>query len=61
MKISLWRRKALRVVDGAFSHRVHYVMNFMEILILEGDPNCITGSRVREIFLNGRILPGEVS
>ena len=28
-----------------------------EILNLKEHPNCITGSRVREIFLNGWILP----
>ena len=30
---------------------------FLEILNLEGHLNCITGSRVTAIFLNGWILP----
>ena len=38
--------------DGAFSHKIDY-----EILNLEGHPNCITGSRVTAILLNGWILP----
>ena len=38
--------------DGAFSHKIDY-----EILNLEGHPNCITGSRVMEIFLKLWILP----
>ena len=44
------------VEDGAFSHRI-YVIIFREILNLEGQTNCITGSKVTEILLNGWILP----
>ena len=57
MKISLRRRHALIVEDGAFSHRVYYVTIFWEILNLEGHPNRITGSKVTAISLRGWILP----
>ena len=57
MKISSWRRHALTVADGAFSHKVDYVMTFKEILNPEGHPNRITGSKVTAILLNGLILP----
>ena len=36
-------------------HPVCY--NFKENLNLDGDPNCITGSRKTGILLNGWILP----
>ena len=49
MKLSLRRRHALIVVDGAFSH--DYVTIDKEIL------NCITGSKVTALLLNGWILP----
>ena len=52
MKISLWRRHALTVVDGAFSHKIDYVAIFMGIL----NRHCITGSKVTAILLNGLIL-----
>ena len=55
MKISLQRRHALLVEDGAFSHKIGYVTIFKEIL--EGQPNCITGSNVTVILLNWWILP----
>ena len=45
------------VEDGAFSHKRYYVTIFKEILNLEGNPNCITGSKVTAILLNGWILP----
>ena len=65
MKLFLRRRHALMVEDGAFSHKIDYVTFFQEILNLEGHPNCITGSRVTVILLNGWIFPvgqsGEVS
>ena len=48
MKISLWRRLALMVEDGAFS---------FQILNLEWHPNRITGSKFTAICLNGWILP----
>ena len=57
VKISLRRRHALMIGDGAFSHKIDYVTIFKEILNPEGHPNCITGSRVTAIFLNGWILP----
>ena len=53
MKISLWRRHALTVADGAFSHKIGYVPIFQENLNLEGHLNCITGSKVTAILLNG--------
>ena len=56
MKISLWRRHALTVADDAFSHKIDYVTFFWEILNPEGHPNCITGSKVTAILLNGWIL-----
>ena len=45
------------VGDVAFSHKIDYVKIFKEILNLEGHPNCITGSKVTVILLNGWILP----
>ena len=45
------------VEDGALSHKIEYVTICLEILNLEGHPNCITGSRVTAIFLNEWILP----
>ena len=45
------------VEDGAFSHKIDYVTIFKEILNLEGHPNCIAGSKVTGILLNGWILP----
>ena len=50
MKISLRRRHALTVADGAFSH-------FKEILNPKGHPNRITGSKVTAILLNGGFCP----
>ena len=41
------------VRNGAFSHRIDYIAIFKEILNLEGHQNCITGSRVTAILLNG--------
>ena len=55
VKISLRRRHALMVGDGAFSHKMDYV--FKEILNLEGHPNRIAGSKVTAIWLNWWILP----
>ena len=47
---------------GAFSHKIDYVKICKEILNLEGHLNCITGSKVTAILLNGWILPiGEAS
>ena len=53
MKISLRRRHALTVIDSAFSHNAI----FKEILNPEGHPNCITGSKVTAILLNGGFCP----
>ena len=57
MKISLWQRHALTIADGAFSHKIDYVTIFKEILDPEGHANCISGSKVTAILLNGWILP----
>ena len=48
---------ALRVGDGAFSNKIDYITIFKEILLLEGHPNHIVGSKVTTILLNGWILP----
>ena len=45
------------VEDGAFSHKIDYITIFQKNLNLEGHPNCITGSKVTAILLNGWILP----
>ena len=57
MKIYLRRRHALTMADGAFSHKIDYVLILMEIPNPEGHPNRITGSKVNAILLNGWILP----
>ena len=57
VKISLRRRHALVVKDGAFSHKIDYFSNFLEVLNLEGHQNRITGSKVMAISLNGWIFP----
>ena len=43
--------------DGAFSHKIDCVTINMKILNLEGHLNCMTGSRVMPILMNGWILP----
>ena len=57
MKISLRRRHALTIADGAFSHKIDHVTIFQEILNPKGHPNRITGSKVTAILLKGWILP----
>ena len=57
MKISLRRRHAPMIKNGAFSHKRDYITIFWEILNLEGHQNRISGSRVRAILLNGLIFP----
>ena len=57
MEISLRRHHAVRIGDGAFSHKIDWVKKFEDILNLEGHLNRITGSKVRGILLNGWILP----
>ena len=56
MKIYLRHRHGLKIEDGAFSHKIDYVTTVLEIPNLEGHPNCITGSKVMVILLNGWIL-----
>ena len=41
------------VEDGAFSHKIDYIIIFQEILNFEGHTNRITGSKVMAILLNG--------
>ena len=55
--MSLRHRHAQMVDNGAYSHRIDYVIFFLKILNLEGHPNRIIGSKVMAIFLNGWILP----
>ena len=45
------------VEDGAFSQKIDYVTILKEILNFGGHPNCIAGSKVTAILLNGWILP----
>ena len=50
------------VEHGALSHKIDYVTIVKDILNPEGHPNCISGSKVTAILLNGWILPvGEAS
>ena len=47
---------------GAFIKKLDYVTIFKEILNFKGDLNCITGSKVTAILLDGWILViGEAS
>ena len=57
MKISVQRRHAVMVEDGAFSHKIDYVTFLKEILNPEGHPNRMTISKVTAILLRGWILP----
>ena len=57
MKISLRRRHALMVEDGASTHKIDYFRKFEEIPIFEGHSNYITGLRVTAFLLKGEILP----
>ena len=45
------------VENCAFSHKIDNITSFFEILNPEGHQNCITGSRVTAILLNGWIFP----
>ena len=57
MKISLRRRQALMVADGAFSHKIDFITIFKEILNPEGHSHRITGSKVTAILLNAGFCP----
>ncbi len=50
VKISLWRRHALSVADGDFSHKIDYVTICLENLNPNGHPNRNTGSKVTTQF-----------
>ena len=45
------------IEDGAFTHKINYIAHFLRILNLKGHHNCIIGSRVTKVLLNGWILP----
>ena len=45
------------VGNGALSHKIDYIIIFLEILNLEGYQNHTTGSRVMAILLNALIFP----
>ena len=57
MKISLQRRHALTVTDGALSQKIDYVTIFKEIINPDGHPNRIINSKVTAILLNGGFCP----
>ena len=57
VKVSLRRRHAPMVGNGALSHKIDYITIYEEILNLEGHQNCTTGSRVTAILLNAWIFP----
>ena len=61
MKVSLQRRHAPMVGNGAMSHKIDFITIF-EIQNLEGHQNCTTGSRVTANLLNAWIFQsGEAS
>ena len=45
------------VEDGAFSHKIDNLPIFLEILNLEGHPNCFIGSKVTVSWRTGWISP----
>ena len=45
------------IAYNSFNHKIGYVKLFFEIVNPEEHPNCITGSKVMAILLNGWILP----
>ena len=47
--------RPLMVEDGAFSHKIDYVTFCKEILNIKEHQNCVTGSRVTKVLLNGWI------
>ena len=57
VKISLRRRHAQTVKNGAPCHKTNYIDIFPEIISLEGQFNSCVGSKVKVIWLNGWILP----
>ena len=56
MKISLRRRHAQMVGDGAFSHKIDRTWKFLKILNLKRHQHCTIGSKVTAILLNGWVL-----
>ena len=57
MKISLQRRHAQTVKNGASNYKTDYIDNVSEFLNPEGHQNRRIGSKVTAILLNGWILP----
>ena len=57
MKISLQRRHAPTVRNGALSHKIDYISNFKDNQNLKGYQYRNTGSRVMAILLNMWIFP----
>ena len=57
VKISLRRRHAQTIENGASSHNTNYIDLLSEILNLDGHQNCCIGYKVMAILLNGCILP----
>ena len=57
MKISLRRRHAQTVKNGASSHKTNYVEILSDILNPEWHQNRFIGSKVTVILLKGWILP----
>ena len=57
MKKWLRQGHALIGEDGTFSHKIDFLKFFLEILKHKWRPNCITGSRVAAVLLNGGIWP----
>ena len=57
VKISLWRRHAPIVRNGAFNHKIDYITILQEILNVKGHQNWFIGSRVTAILLNQWIFP----
>ena len=55
--LPLRRHQAQRFWDGATSHKIDYVAQAWGILNLKGYQNCIIGSKVMAILLNGQLLP----
>ena len=57
VKISLRRRHAQTVRNGASSYKTNYIDMFLEILNHEEHQNLCIGSKITAILLNGWILP----
>ena len=54
---ALRHRHAQTVIDSSLSYKIDYVIVIKSFLNSEGHQNCIVGSKVTVILLNGLILP----